>query len=361
MAACRGGAGAYSEIIGRKTVNHGPDCFHFQQNKTSMIFAVTFEAKDALRTIISEAVGDIADVRFLVDLGPAERQEVLQCVDVLLARNTSKELRSEELPLLRKKTRLIQFLSAGIDYIPLQQLSPEIPLASNAGAYAEPMAEHAVAMALAAAKRILTEHHNLSQGQFNQFTPNRMLAGRVCGFFGFGGYGKATARLMRCLGMCIHAINRHGTTEEAADWIGKPDQLHNLMVASNVLIISAPLTRSTQGAIGQRELSLMKDDAILINLARGEIIDEVALYDHLKAKPAFTACIDAWWVEPVRHGEFRMKRPFLELPNVIASPHNSASVANAAEAALRHALANCRRVLTGKKPLHPITADERMS
>ena len=323
-----------------------------------MLLVVTFEAKDAQRAIISEALGKIAEIRFLADLKATERQDVLRCADVLLARNTAKELRPEELPLLQK-TRLIQFLSAGLDYIPLHQLPPQIPLASNAGAYAEPMAEHALAMALAAAKRLLTEHQNLVRCEFNQFTPNKMLAGRICGIFGFGGIGIATARLMRCVGMRIYAMNRRGVTDEAVHWIGKPDRLDELMAASDVLVISAPLTRATRGAIGAKELSRMKDDATLINLARGEIVDEIALYQHLKAKPRFIACIDAWWIEPVRHGEFRMNRPFLELPNVIASPHNSASVPTAADAALRCALANCRRALTGETPLHLVSAEER--
>jgi glycerate dehydrogenase len=132
------------------------------------------------------------------------------------------------------------------------------------------------------------------------------------------------------------------------------------MAAADVLIVSTPLTSATQGAIGKQQLAAMKDDAILVNVARGEIIDEDALYEHLKAKPQFTACIDAWWIEPVRHGEFRTNRPFLQLPNVIGSPHNSASVADASDVALRHALANCRRALMGEMPLHLLSPDERL-
>ena len=222
------------------------------------------------------------------------------------------------------------------------------------------MAEHALGMALAAAKRLLVEHDALRGGAFNQFTTNRMLAGGVCGIFGYGGIGIATGRLMRAIGMRVHAINRRGGTDEAVDWIGTPDRLGELMAASDVFVISAPLTRATQGMIGAGELARMKADAILVNLARGEIIDEDALYQHLRANPRFTACLDAWWIEPVRHGRFAMSRPFLELPNVIGSPHNSASVKGAGPVGLRRAVENCRRALVGETPLHLIGDDERM-
>jgi len=294
-----------------------------------------------------------------MDFDDPERRDMLSRADVMLARNPGKELRPDELPLVHN-ARLIQFLSAGVDHLPLNALPANVPIAKNAGAYAEPMAEHALAMALAAAKRLPIEHRNLLRGEFNQFVRNKMLRGRICGIFGFGGIGTATARLMRCVGMRIHAINRLGATDEKVDWIGTLDRLDELLAAADVLIISTPLTRATQGAIGKRELSLMKEDAILINLARGEITDEDALYEHLKAKPRFTACLDAWWIEPVRHGEFRMNRPFLRLPNVIGSPHNSASVDDASDVGLRHALANCRRALMGETPLHVVRPDERM-
>ena len=112
--------------------------------------------------------------------------------------------------------------------------------------------------------------------------------------------------------------------------------------------------------IGARELSLMKEDAILINVARGEIIDEAALYRHLTTHPHFFAGIDAWWVEPVRHRRFEMGHPFLDLPNVIGSPHNSAGGGVWRDNSLRRAVANCRRALSGETPWHLIGAEERM-
>jgi phosphoglycerate dehydrogenase-like enzyme len=324
-----------------------------------MILAVTFKPSDADRAIVSEAIGDTAQIRYLTDFDDAGRRDILSRAEVLLAKNTGKELRPEELPLLGH-VRLIQFLAAGVDHIALNDLPANVPIGQNAGAWADPIAEHALAMALAAAKRLLIEHQNLSRSEFNQFTANKMLRGRICGIFGFGGIGAATARLMRCVGMRVHAINRRRATGEKVDWIGTPDRLEELLAAADVFIISAPLTPATERLIAKRQLSVMKEDAILVNLARGEIIDEDALYEHLQTRPQFAACIEAWWIEPLRHGEFRMNRPFLQLPNVIGSPHNSTSVANAYDVALRHALANCRRALTGETPLHRLRPDEKM-
>ncbi len=317
---------------------------------------VSFNMTAADRALIAAVIGDQGTIIHLADCDPAARAAALRGADVLFAANTSRELRDGEAALLAN-ARLIQFMPAGIDFIPLGDLPEGVPLASNAGAYAAPMAEHAVAMALAAAKRLLVEHANLANGQFNQQAPNRMLAGGVCGVLGYGAIGRATACLLRAFGMRIHAINRRGQAE--ADWVGTPDRLDDLLAASDVLVISTPLTRATEGMIGARELARMKPDAILINLARGEIIDEAALFAHLQANPGFTACIDAWWIEPVRHGRFAMDRPFMELPNVIGSPHNSASVSATRPAGLRLAAENCARALRGETPLNLIGVADR--
>jgi phosphoglycerate dehydrogenase-like enzyme len=311
------------------------------------------------RAIVADELGGVADIVYLPEVALADRAEVLRRTGALLSHTTAGELKEEELPLLRG-ARLIQFTSAGIDWVPLSGLPPELPVAKNGGASAEPMAEHVLALALAAAKRLFVEHDNLKKGIFNQHVPNRMLAGGVAGILGFGGIGVASARLLRAVGMRVHAINRRGGSDEKVDWIAGPDRLDELLRAADLLVISLPLTRDSIAMIGARELSLMKEEAILVNVARGEIIDEGALYDHLRAHPRFFACLDAWWVEPVRHGRFAMGRPFLDLPNVIGSPHNSAGGGVWRDVSLRRAVANCRRALLGETPLNLVRPEERM-
>jgi len=320
---------------------------------------VTFSMSERSRAIVAEELGGAAEAVYLTDLAAADREAALRGAGAILANDTGQELSAEERQMIGG-ARLLQFTAAGIDWVPIAELPPGLPVAGNGGASAEPMAEHIVAMAMACAKRLFIEHENLKRGEFNQRTPNKMLRGGVCGILGLGGVGVATARLMRGLGMAVHAINRGGRSGEPLDWIGTPDRLHEMAAAADVFVVCLALTRHTLGMIGARELGLMKDDAILINVARGEIVDEAALYAHLCAHPRFFAGIDAWWVEPVRHHRFAMGHDFLGLPNVVGSPHNSAGGGVWRDVSLRRAVANCRRALVGETPLHLARDEERM-
>jgi phosphoglycerate dehydrogenase-like enzyme len=102
----------------------------------------------------------------------------------------------------------------------------------------------------------------------------------------------------------------------------------------------------------------MKPDAILVNVARGAIVDEDALYEHLAANPSFSAGIDAWWQEPRWDGGFVTAHPFLDLPNVLGSPHNSALTVGALTDAARRAAGNIARHLRGEPPLHLVDRSE---
>jgi phosphoglycerate dehydrogenase-like enzyme len=320
---------------------------------------VSFKGNGAYRRAVEEILGDVCRVVYLQDLAAEERGTALANADALIANNLRVELRSEEYQKL-KSVRLIQLLSAGVDHAPFSRLPAEIPVAYVPGAFAEAMAEHAVAMALAAAKRLFIEDRHMREGQFNQFTVNRQLGGGTCAIIGFGGAGRATARLLRCLGMKIHAVNRSGKTPEPVEFIGTTKDLEKALRPADLIVITLPLTRKTIGLIGERELAWLKKDAILVNISRGEIIDEGAFYTHLSNNPAFTACIEAWWIEPVRHGEFRTNYPFFELPNVIAAPHNSATVAGAHLKAVRLGAENVHRVLTGGETGSLVMDEERL-
>lgn len=309
---------------------------------------VTFDAPPEQKALLLEVLGSEASLTFFNELPTAQRERALQEANMLLSWNFPREISPQAYPLLQQVS-FIQLLSAGADHMPFADLPPHILVASNPGAYAVPMAEHVVAMTLALAKRLLVENQKLRNGEFDQFTPNRALSGMTAGILGLGGIGRATARLMRAFGMRIHAINQSGTSTEPADFLGTLDDLERVLRQSDVVVISLPLTRATRGRIGEKELEWMKPDAILVNVARGAIIDEEALYNHAKNHPGFLVGIDAWWTEPFMHGSFRMEYPFLELPNVLGSPHNSAVVPHVLVDATRQAAENAKHFLKGEK------------
>jgi phosphoglycerate dehydrogenase-like enzyme len=215
-------------------------------------------------------------------------------------------------------------------------------------------------MALSAAKRLAGEHRLMKQGEFNQFVPTKKVAGMTCGILGYGETGREVARLMRALGMNIQAVNRSGMTDEPVDFIGTLYDVDRVLAASDVVVITLALTKTTDRLIRAAQLGAMKPDAILINVARGEIVDEDDLYAHLVDNPEFTACLEAWWIEPVRHGRFETAHPFLDLPNVIASPHNSAMTDGSLITAAERGAENVLRFLKGETPRFIAGDDVRM-
>ena len=317
---------------------------------------VTCEVKNKDRELLQKRIGEQVRVTFLQDLSARERAGELAAADILLTFNPLKELTVADLRSMAN-LRFVQLLSAGADHVPFSAISREVTVAGNIGAYALPMAEHVLGMTLALAKRLFINHSKLKAGEFNRSRPNLLLRGMTCAIVGFGGIGQATARLMQAVGARIQAINTSGRTSQEVDFIGTLSDLETVLRAADVAVLSLPLTKTTQGLIGARELSWMKPQAILINVARGPIIDETALFEHLHSNPEFMAGIDVWWVEPFKEGEFRTSYPFLELPNVLGSPHNSALVPGVMHEALRHAVDNLQRYFA-KEPLQGVMNQE---
>src|SRR6266852_6888205 len=204
-------------------------------NKQNIV--VTFNASPEQKALLLEMLGSEASLTFFNELPSAQRDRALQEANVLLSWNFPREIQPQDYPLLQQVS-FIQLLSAGADHMPFAELPPHILVAGNPGAYAAPMAEHVMAMTLALAKRLLVENQKLRNGEFDQSTPNRMLSGTTAGILGFGGIGRATARLMRAFGMKIYAINHSGTSPEPTEFIGTPGDLEHVLRASDVVVTS---------------------------------------------------------------------------------------------------------------------------
>lgn len=308
---------------------------------------VTFAADERQRAIIGGVLGEAASVTYLGDLEDERRAAELAQTAVLISRVPGEELRDEEWPTL-SGLRLLQLISAGVEHVPFAYLPLELTVAGNAGGYAEPMAEHILAMILALAKRLCPQQHLLQEGVFDQETLNRELRGRSCAILGLGGVGRATLPLLRALGMRVLAVTRRGASDADVDFVGTLDDLETVLRSADVVLICLPLTRRTRGLIGARELGWMRPEAILVNVARGPIIDEAALYRHLLDHPGFLAGLEAWWGEPFVGGRFRAAHPFLELPNVLGCPHNSGLVPGSLDVGVRRAAENVRRFVLGQ-------------
>jgi phosphoglycerate dehydrogenase-like enzyme len=311
------------------------------------LVAVSYPADDEFARVNSEALAGEAEIVYTSELDGTRRAQTLGRAEVLLAWELDKEIPAgalEQAPDLR----LVQLLSAGVDWLNFGALPGQLTVASNAGAYSAAISEHVLAMTLSLAKRLPQRHAAMATGRYDKWEPLLTLDGAVCSILGLGGIGTATARLMTAFGARVHAVNRTGRTSEPVEFVGTLADLDQVLAVADVLVISLPLNLATRGLIGQRELALLKPTAIVVNVARGAIIDQRALYQHLLAHPQSGAGIDTWWSEPTGDAPFRTDYPFLELPNVIGSPHNSSIVEGTMLSAARLAAQNVRRYLRGE-------------
>ncbi len=286
---------------------------------------ITFKTNDEERNIYKNYFEERAKIVYLKDFPEDRHAEIISGSDIMIAWFTQRELNGIEASAFRS-LKFLQLLSAGYDHLNFNLFPKDCVIASNVGAYSEPMAEHTVAMILSLAKHLNANHKKMSDGIFDQKTSSLSLRGSICGIIGFGSIGKAAAALLRNFGMKIFGINTSGKTEDNVDFIGTLKDLNYVLKSSDVVIISLPLNEMTENLIGKNEFLLMKENAVLVNVARGAIINQKDLYEHLKSHPGFSAGIDAWWSEPLLSGEFKVEYPFFNLPNFLGSPHNSAII-----------------------------------
>ncbi|MCI0436196.1 MAG: glycerate dehydrogenase [Gemmatimonadetes bacterium] len=212
--------------------------------------------------------------------------------------------------------------------------------------YCTPSVVQHVFAALLSLTHGLPEYQRLARGEWassTQFTmlrqPIRELKGRILGIVGYGVLGRAVARTAEVFGMRIEIANRPGGERQP----GRLD-LQELLPRVDVLSLHCPLTAATAGLIGARELELMRNDALLINTARGALIDVEALAQALRQHRIGGAAIDVLPQEPPRDGS-----PLLapDIPNLILTPHTAWAARESRQRAIDEMAANVEDFLRG--------------
>jgi phosphoglycerate dehydrogenase-like enzyme len=191
-------------------------------------------------------------------------------------------------------------------------------------------AETALALLLAAAKLVLPFDQALRGNDWRpryQPNPALLLESRTVLILGYGNIGQHVARVCQAMGMHILTVRRNPKKPAPTDIyaeIHHPQKLHDLLPRADVLMITLPLTEETEGLIGQAELGKLPSDAILVNVGRGPIVDQKALYDALKNDKLHSAGLDVWYNYPQEENRActpPAAHPFHELDNVVMSPH----------------------------------------
>ncbi len=159
---------------------------------------------------------------------------------------------------------------------------------------------------------------------FSAFRPE--LAGKTLGCIGYGTIGRAVAKRAKAFGMRIMAVTRTPRPfEPEPDWLGGLGLTEALCEASDFLLVACPLNAQTKGLLGKRYIKAMRSNAVLINVARGPIVDEDVLFEALTSEKIGGAVIDTWYHYPKAEDQSvkPSKHPFEELDNVIMTPHCS--------------------------------------
>jgi phosphoglycerate dehydrogenase-like enzyme len=189
-------------------------------------------------------------------------------------------------------------------------------LTNGSGAHAPPIGEYVVAALLALTKRIPTLLANQARREWDQDLGIRELDGKTIGIIGLGALGRATARLLRPFGVRLLGVNRSGSEVAEVDEVYRTANLDAVLPRVDALVIAAPLTAETDGLIGAAALAMLPTHALVVNVGRGEIVDEEALDAALRGGNLGGAALDVFVEEPLPR-----ESPLWSAPNVLISPH----------------------------------------
>jgi D-3-phosphoglycerate dehydrogenase len=250
----------------------------------------------------------------------------------------------DDLPELPDRVRWVQLPSAGVEqWLRAGVVTDGRAWTSATGAFGLPVAEHALALMLAADKALPAFARTRS------WTPEgrhdvRALEGETVAIVGAGGIGRALIGLLEPFGARVIAVTRRGHDVPGAARTLPADRLGEVWGEARHVVIAAPATDGTRHLVGAAELAAMREDAWMVNVARGSLVDTDALVEALRTGAIAGAALDVTDPEPLPDGH-----PLWELPNVLITPH----VATPPEAERRHFAArvreNVRRLAAGEE------------
>lgn len=251
-----------------------------------------------------------------------------------------------------RRLRLIQLLSAGYDSIQIERArAAGIPVAINGGANAIGVAEHAVMLMLAVFRRLTQLDRGVRQGVWGNPTRGAIryheLGGKRVGLLGMGQIGREVSRRLAGFNvdLCYHDVRRLAVAEETqlgATYL----PLDEMLASADVVSLHLPLLPETRSIISAPQLALMRPEAIVINTARGELIDEAALAEALRANRLAGAGLDVLCQEPPP-----ADHPLLALETVVITPHTAGPTWESWPRRYANAYANAERVRRGEAPL----------
>lgn len=249
------------------------------------------------------------------------------------------------------KLRFISSMSVGTDHIDLAAATERgIPVGHTPGVLVETTADTTFALLMAASRRVAEADHFIRQGLWtpdNAWSPDffvgKDIAGATLGIVGLGAIGSAVARRAAGFGMQVLGWNRTPREVPGVEQVA----LETLLTRSDFVAITVALTDDTRHLIDAERIALMKNDAVLVNTARGGIVDENALADALAGGRLLAAGIDVFAREPVP-----VDNPLMSLPNVVLTPHIGSATATTRRRMADMAADNALAALAGKQMLH---------
>jgi phosphoglycerate dehydrogenase-like enzyme len=256
-----------------------------------------------------------------------------------------------------EKLRLVHAGGAGTDKIDFDALASDV-LVANTFHHEESIAEYILAAAVLLRRGFLEQDCSLREGIWATSVYDRLIpqprslrAARV-GFVGFGHIGRRSWQLFRAFGCTGAAVTGSGSVDAAAEglsWAAGVGELDRLMADSEVVVVSAPLTERTVGMVDAAQLRALGPEGVLINVGRGALVVEDALYEALSARTIAAAAIDVWYRYPGADGiAAPSELPFGKLPNVLMTPHSSGVTENTFVGRVDDIAANIGRLSRGE-------------